>query len=594
MLAVVVGYIIVWSHAATPFVTRSGSQLMISGQPFRFSGANLYWVALDDNIRDGAGNPTYPTHYRIDNGFDSLVAMHGTVARTHSIGISVGCSQCLEPAKGQFNNAAFEPIDYAIKSAGQHDIRLMVPLADQWRYYHGGKHTFTNWNGYTDLADQSANAGNNQTQKALEAHFYTDPAVMNDFHTYLSYLLNHVNQYTGVALKDDPTIMAWETGNELFDAPPAWTANLATYLKTTIGVKQLVADGSAAAGMHTANAAVTASAIDILGGHFYDYPSGLDANWAATDAATAAANNKAYIVGEYAWTRSERPAFLAAIEGNPKIAGDMLWAILPHKEDGTPEAHGSTSFGADDVSLHYPTTSATMQTAFLALTQHAQVMNGTTPTPSPTPTPTPIPTSTPLPTPAGAVMVNDAVITGSPRFTYIGSWAVSTGSTKYGSDDHYTAAGNDTATFSFSGTRAQLYGAKAPHHGMAAISVDGGAAVTIDLYAASRSDQALLFDTNALPAGSHTITVRNTGAKNANSTSTVTTLDAAAVITAATPTSTPTNISGDLNNDGKINVFDLSTLLSRWGTADAAADINNDGTVNVFDLSTLLSHWSAA
>jgi hypothetical protein len=48
---------------------------------------------------------------------------------------------------------------------------------------------------------------------------------------------------------------------------------------------------------------------------------------------------------------------------------------------------------------------------------------------------------------------------------------------------------------------------------------------------------------------------------------------------------------GDINNDGTVNVFDLSILLSHWGGADAASDINGDGTVNVFDLSVLLSHW---
>ena len=48
---------------------------------------------------------------------------------------------------------------------------------------------------------------------------------------------------------------------------------------------------------------------------------------------------------------------------------------------------------------------------------------------------------------------------------------------------------------------------------------------------------------------------------------------------------------GDINGDGSVNIFDLSTLLSHWGTADTASDLNHDGTVNIFDLSSLLSHW---
>jgi hypothetical protein len=58
-----------------------------------------------------------------------------------------------------------------------------------------------------------------------------------------------------------------------------------------------------------------------------------------------------------------------------------------------------------------------------------------------------------------------------------------------------------------------------------------------------------------------------------------------------TPSPAPTPKIGDLNGDGVVDVFDLSILLSEWGTQNATADLNKDGTVNVFDLSILLSHW---
>jgi hypothetical protein len=48
---------------------------------------------------------------------------------------------------------------------------------------------------------------------------------------------------------------------------------------------------------------------------------------------------------------------------------------------------------------------------------------------------------------------------------------------------------------------------------------------------------------------------------------------------------------GDLNNDGTIDIFDLSTLLSNYGKTTPTSDINSDGVVDIFDLSTLLSHY---
>ena len=47
----------------------------------------------------------------------------------------------------------------------------------------------------------------------------------------------------------------------------------------------------------------------------------------------------------------------------------------------------------------------------------------------------------------------------------------------------------------------------------------------------------------------------------------------------------------DINHDGKVNVIDLSLLLSNWGKS-GNGDVNGDGTVNVIDLSLLLSTWT--
>ena len=67
------------AEAATPppassFVQRTGSGLTLAGAPFRFSGTNVYWLGLDDNVRDAAGAPTYPTRFRVDDAFRAAQA----------------------------------------------------------------------------------------------------------------------------------------------------------------------------------------------------------------------------------------------------------------------------------------------------------------------------------------------------------------------------------------------------------------------------------------------------------------------------------------------------------------------------------------
>jgi|GEM_PF-5685512 len=64
-----------------------------------------------------------------------------------------------------------------------------------------------------------------------------------------------------------------------------------------------------------------------------------------------------------------------------------------------------------------------------------------------------------------------------------------------------------------------------------------------------------------------------------------------------TPPPTPPSTGGkkgDLNADGKVNVFDMSVLLNDWhkGATSGPSDLNGDKKINVFDLSILLSNWT--
>lgn len=127
--------------------------------------------------------------------------------------------------------------------------------------------------------------------------------------------------------------------------------------------------------------------------------------------------------------------------------------------------------------------------------------------------------------PCTVVRVNDTATTGAHAFGYSGSWSVATGSGKFQGDDRYSSATDDAYTVSFRGAWIRLYGATAPHHGIAAVSLDGGAEQDVDLYAAARADQVLLYTSPTLAAGAHTLRVRVTGRRNAASTGTVVTAD---------------------------------------------------------------------
>ena len=113
-------------------------------------------------------------------------------------------------------------------------------------------------------------------------------------------------------------------------------------------------------------------------------------------------------------------------------------------------------------------------------------------------------------------VINDSKAgNGTFQFEYQGSgWIFGSERTAYQNDNHYSKQAGDTCTIRFEGTGLKYYGAKAPAHGIAAFSVDGGEEVKVDCYSGLRDGNALLFDTGVLKPGEHTLAVRVAGEKN--------------------------------------------------------------------------------
>jgi len=193
----------------------------------------------------------------------------------------------------------------------------------------------------------------------------------------VNHWLNHVNPYTGLAYKDDSTIAIIETGNEIYSATAEWSEDIAAYIKA-IAPNKLVADGSAATGLAVTDApGLTASHLDIVDSHYC----ARDANWAPApimtladpldrDVAFAKGAGKAFVPGEYPWTRADIGQWYAKLAGQTGIAADMTWSFV-----GGTEVHKG-SFGSDDFPVHWPLIGASEQQNAGALARHVSAVSG--------------------------------------------------------------------------------------------------------------------------------------------------------------------------------------------------------------------------
>ncbi|MGH9854726.1 MAG: hypothetical protein ACREBD_33250, partial [Blastocatellia bacterium] len=232
------------------FVTSASGELMIGTREFRFAGANTYYLQPEIAYNNTAG---------VREALDKALALGMTVART--IGFNdhpyknddarcggltseIGGS---DPATIQLRPGVFcEPnlvaLDQAIAEAKARNIRLIVYLTNNFTAY-GGIRRYVQWRLGAAPTDEQVGM------------FYTDATIREWFKNYVTMLLNRTNSVTGVRYKDEPTILAWELGNELrnrtsiaserarrADDLLAWTREMAGHIKS-VDSNHLVADG---------------------------------------------------------------------------------------------------------------------------------------------------------------------------------------------------------------------------------------------------------------------------------------------------------------------------------------------------------------
>lgn len=253
--------------SAPNFIVRDGSVLRESStkQPFRFISYNVPNLHL---IEDHPSGWTAPTEFEQTDALESIYQIGGRVARIYCFSVQKPTDDTITASKKHFrasaglgtddvvielNERLFVALDRAIAIAGPLGVRIIIPFIDNWEWW-GGTGAFASLHGHSNPAD-----------------FYTSPIVKTSFQRLIRTVINRNNTISGIRYRDDPTILTWETGNELEKSetrvPAAWTAEMASFIKS-IDPNHLVMDGSY--GKHGWDDAILMdSNVDIFSNHYY-------------------------------------------------------------------------------------------------------------------------------------------------------------------------------------------------------------------------------------------------------------------------------------------------------------------------------------
>ncbi|CAA0827134.1 Mannan endo-1-4-beta-mannosidase 7 [Striga hermonthica] len=173
------------------FVGTRGSQFVLNGRPLYFNGFNAYWLMYmgsDNSTRD-----------KVTDTFEEASKYGMNVARTWAF--SDGGYRALQTSPGLYNEDMFKGLDFVVSEAKRHGIYLILTLVNNWEGF-GGKRQYVQW-----ARDQGQYMNNDDD-------FFTSPITKGYYKNHVKAVLTRVNSITGVAYKDEPTILGWELMNE--------------------------------------------------------------------------------------------------------------------------------------------------------------------------------------------------------------------------------------------------------------------------------------------------------------------------------------------------------------------------------------------
>jgi mannan endo-1,4-beta-mannosidase len=377
------------------FVMREGSELELKGKPFRFAGSNNYY-------------PMYVSQFMVDSLFDKAQASGFDVMRVWGslvIGHADGTNS-IDPSNTSvffqyWNDSADAPafndgdnglkhLDYVVYKAGLDHLKLVLPLVNNWSAF-GGIDQYVQWAGGT-----------------FHDEFFTSQTIKGWYKDWILHLLNHVNFYSGIKYKDDPTIMMFDLVNEprckgsipngkypasstcTSDTLADWAAEMSTFIKQNdhhllvsmgdegfLCLDKTSPDFTIACtdGVDSLKFAAVRN-IDVMSLHMYpDYwtsqqsPKNQNADWGTdwikTHARMAREIRKPVYLGEYGWldknTRNSVYQQWTDEVVRSDTNGSLYW-ILSDLQDG-----GSLYPDYDGFTVYCPSSVCTTETNFAAM-----------------------------------------------------------------------------------------------------------------------------------------------------------------------------------------------------------------------------------
>lgn len=217
------------SSASDRFVRVENGEFVRYGQPYQFVGFNYWYGPTLGTTPEGKRRLMRELDTMHKYGISNLrVLVGGDGGKTDSM-----VSPALQYEQGKYDQSLLEGLDFLLAEMAKRHMVAVLYLTNNW-IWSGGFAQYLEWNGYGKIPSPFLPPYDWDKFQNYTMQFHSCEPCMAAFEKHVDFILTRTNSVTGVAYRDDPTIMSWQVANEPRVRNEAHEATFTAWMNRTV------------------------------------------------------------------------------------------------------------------------------------------------------------------------------------------------------------------------------------------------------------------------------------------------------------------------------------------------------------------------
>ncbi|MDD5149488.1 MAG: cellulase family glycosylhydrolase [Flavobacterium sp.] len=191
-------------------ITVKGTQFFKGDKPYSYIGTNYWYGSLLASKKVGDRKRLLrELDLMQKNGIDNLRVLVGGDGGKYDYTVR----PALQYAQGKYDQDLLDGLDFLISEMGKRKMYAVLYLTNNWEWS-GGMSQYLEWNGKGAIPIPAIPPNTWPQYMSYTEQFHSCESCMEALNNHVKFILGRTNAYTHRKYTEDPTIMAWQVGNE--------------------------------------------------------------------------------------------------------------------------------------------------------------------------------------------------------------------------------------------------------------------------------------------------------------------------------------------------------------------------------------------